>query len=263
MTSAAVTSRSGRKLSLPDWWPSAVLVAVVLVVWQVGGDLGWWPSSVLPSPTKIMEAGGVEISEGPFLGDAGATLMAFALSVVLGIALGGLAGYLFWRKEVIGKIFEPYLVSFYTVPLVVFYPMLLVIIGLNQWPIVILGSIMAAIPMALNTWVGLTGVRKVYLDLARSLTLTRRQMVRQIALPAAAPMIIAGATLAAIYALIGVVAMEFMVAQQGLGYRIRYRYESFDNDGMYFYIVSILVLSLVIVWLLSFLPRVLGTRSRS
>jgi NitT/TauT family transport system permease protein len=263
MTSGAVSSRPGRTFSLPDWWPSAVLVAVLLVVWQVGGDLGWWPSSVLPSPTTIMEAGGVEISEGPFLGDAGATLMAFALSVVLGIALGGLAGYLFWRKEVIGKIFEPYLVSFYTVPLVVFYPMLLVIIGLNQWPIVILGSIMAAIPMALNTWVGLSGVRKVYLDLARSLTLTRRQMVRQVALPAAAPMIIAGATLAAIYALIGVVAMEFMVAQQGLGYRIRYRYESFDNDGMYFYIVSILVLSLVIVWLLSFLPRVLGTRSRS
>jgi NitT/TauT family transport system permease protein len=263
MTSAAVTSRPGRKFSLPDWWPSAVLVAALLVVWQVGGDLGWWPSSVLPSPTTIMAAGGVEIGEGPFFGDAGATLTAFALSVVLGIALGGLAGYLFWRKEVIGKIFEPYLVSFYTVPLVVFYPMLLVIIGLNQWPIVILGSIMAAIPMALNTWVGLSGVRKVYLDLARSLTLTRRQMVRQVALPAAAPMIIAGATLAAIYALIGVVAMEFMVAQQGLGYRIRYRYESFDNDGMYFYIVSILVLSLVIVWLLSFLPRVLGTRSRS
>jgi NitT/TauT family transport system permease protein len=263
MTSGAVSSRPSRTFSLPDWWPSAVLVAVLLVVWQVGGDLGWWPSSVLPSPTTIMEAGGVEISEGPFLGDAGATLMAFVLSVVLGIALGGLAGYLFWRKEVIGKIFEPYLVSFYTVPLVVFYPMLLVIIGLNQWPIVILGSIMAAIPMALNTWVGLSGVRKVYLDLARSLTLTRRQMVRQVALPAAAPMIIAGATLAAIYALIGVVAMEFMVAQQGLGYRIRYRYESFDNDGMYFYIVSILVLSLVIVWLLSFLPRVLGTRSRS
>jgi NitT/TauT family transport system permease protein len=225
MTSGAVSSRPGRTFSLPDWWPSAVLVAVLLVVWQVGGDLGWWPSSVLPSPTTIMEAGGVEISEGPFLGDAGATLMAFVLSVVLGIALGGLAGYLFWRKEVIGKIFEPYLVSFYTVPLVVFYPMLLVIIGLNQWPIVILGSVMA--------------------------------------LPAAAPMIIAGATLAAIYALIGVVAMEFMVAQQGLGYRIRYRYESFDNDGMYFYIVSILILSLFIVWLLSFLPRVLGTRSRS
>jgi NitT/TauT family transport system permease protein len=263
MTSTTVPKGGRRTISVPDWWPSAVLVVVVLVVWEVGGNSGWWTRAVLPSPFTILEAGRTEISEGPFLGDAGATLLAFFLSVVLGIVLGGLAGYLFWRKEFLGKIFEPYLVSFYTVPLVVFYPMLLVIVGLNQWPIVILGSIMAAIPMALNTWVGLSGVRKVYLDLARSLTLTRRQTVRQVALPAAAPMIIAGATLAAIYALIGVVAMEFMVAQQGLGYRIRYRYESFDNEGMYFYIVSILVLSLVVVWLLSFLPRILGTRSRS
>jgi NitT/TauT family transport system permease protein len=263
MTSAAVPRRPGRKLSAPTWWPSAVLVAVAVVVWQTGGDQGWWPSSVLPSPTRIFEAGGKEIGEGPFLGDAGSTVLAFGLSVILGIVLGGLAGYLFWRKQTLGKIFEPYLVSFYTVPLVVFYPMLIVIIGLNQWPIVLLGSVMAAIPMALNTWVGLSGIRKVYLNLARSLCLTRWQMVRQVALPAAAPMIIAGATLAAIYALIGVVAMEFMVAQQGLGYRIRYRYESFDNDGMYFYITSVLVLSLLIVWLLSYLPRILGTRSRS
>jgi NitT/TauT family transport system permease protein len=263
MTTAAVQRRPRRSFSLPAWWPSAVLVAVAIVVWQVGGEAGWWPSSVLPSPSRILEAGGTEISEGPFLDDAAATGLALALSVVIGIVLGGLAGYVFWRKETLGRIFEPYLVSFYTVPLVVFYPMLIVIIGLNQWPIVLLGSIMAAIPMALNTWVGLSGVKKVYLNLARSLCLTRRQMVRQVAVPAAAPMIIAGATLATIYALIGVVAMEFMVAQQGLGYRIRYRYESFDNDGMYFYIVSVLVLSLVLVWLLSFLPRLLGTRSRS
>jgi NitT/TauT family transport system permease protein len=263
MTSAAVGHRPGRRFALPAWWPSAVLVAVAIVVWQVGGDAGWWPSTVLPSPSRIFEAGGKEISDGPFLDDARATILALTLSVVIGLVLGGLAGYLFWRKQVIGKIFEPYLVSFYTVPLVVFYPMLIVMIGLNQWPIVLLGSVMAAIPMALNTWVGLTGVRSVYLNLARSLCLTRRQMVRQVALPAAAPMIIAGATLAAIYALIGVVAMEFMVAQQGLGYRIRYRYESFDNNGMYFYIVAVLVLSLILVWLLSFLPRLLGTRSRS
>jgi NitT/TauT family transport system permease protein len=262
MTTTAVPRRRGR-LAVPAWWPSLALVAVLVVVWQVGGDAGWWPSTVLPSPTRILESGATEISEGPFLGDLGATLLALALAVVLGIVLGGLAGYLFWRKQAVGKIFEPYLVSFYTVPLVVFYPMLIVIVGLNQWPIVLLGSVMAAIPMALNTWVGLSGVRQVYLNLARSLCLTRRQMVRQVALPAAAPMIIAGATLAAIYALIGVVAMEFMVAQQGLGYRIRYRYESFDNNGMYFYIVAVLVISLIIVWLLSFLPRILGTRSRS
>jgi NitT/TauT family transport system permease protein len=263
VTVTTVARRGRARISVPDWWPSLVLVVLAVLVWQVGSDQGWWPSSILPSPTTILDAGRLELSDGPFWADARASVLAFVLSVVLGIVVGGLAGYLFWRKELVGRIFEPYLVSFYTVPLVVFYPMLIVIIGLNQWPIVLLGSIMAAIPMALNTWVGLSGVRKVYLDLARSLCLTRRQMVRQVAVPAAAPLIIAGATLAALYALIGVVAMEFMVAQQGLGYRIRYLYESFDNEGMYFYIVAVLLLSLSIVWALSFLPRILGTRSRS
>jgi NitT/TauT family transport system permease protein len=262
VTSAAV-SRPSRRLRAPSWWPSAVLVVALIAVWQVGGQAGWWRSSVLPTPSKIVGAAGTELSSGDFWTDLRSTLTALLASVVAGLLLGVLAGFLFWRKQTVGKLFEPYLVSFYTVPLVVFYPMLLVILGLNEWPIIVLGSVMAAIPMALNTWVGLSGIRPVYLNLARSLCLSRWQMVRQVAMPAAAPMIIAGATLASIYALIGVVAMEFMVAQSGLGYRIRYRYESFDNEGMYFYIAAILVLSLIIVWLLSFLPKVLGGRSRS
>jgi NitT/TauT family transport system permease protein len=254
---------SSRSRLLPDSWPSMVLVATLLLVWQLGGDQGWWGPEILPTPANVLAAAGTEIGEGPFLQDGRATLMAFVLSVVFGTVGGAMAGYVFWRHQVLGRMFEPYLVSFYTVPLVVFYPMLLVIIGLNQWPIVILGSLMAAIPMALNTWVGLSGVRAVYLNLARSLCLTKWQTVRQVAVPAAAPLILAGATMAGIYALIGVVAMEFMVASQGMGYRIRYRYESFDNEGMYFYIVAILLLSLVVVWLLSYLPRVLGTARRS
>jgi NitT/TauT family transport system permease protein len=254
---------SGRSRLVPDSWPSVVLVAVLLLVWQVGGDQGWWAPQILPTPKDVLGAASAEVGDGPFLQDGRATLMAFALSVAFGTIGGAMAGYVFWRHQILGRMFEPYLVSFYTVPLVVFYPMLLVIIGLNQWPIVILGSIMAAIPMALNTWVGLSGVRPVYLNLARSLCLTKWQTVRQVAVPAASPLILAGATMAGIYALIGVVAMEFMVAQQGLGYRIRYRYESFDNEGMYFYILAILLLSLLVVWLLSYLPRILGTARRS
>lgn len=245
---------------LPAWWPSVATVVVALLLWQAGSAGEWWSPQVLPSPREVWDAAIREASDGPLLEDMTATLGSFVAAWIGGTLFGGLAGYLFWRRPLVGRAFEPYLVSFYTVPLVVFYPMLIVIIGINSWPIIILGSIMAGIPMALNTWVGLGSVRKVYLDLGRSLGASKATTLRQIALPAAAPLVIAGATMAAVYSLIGVVAMEFMIAQQGMGYRIRYRYESFDNSGMYFYIVITLLVSLVVLWIVSFLPRLIGMR---
>ncbi|NJC71427.1 ABC transporter permease subunit [Planosporangium thailandense] len=266
MASSEVAPQAGRSrgrgLRLPDATPSVLLVVVLVALWQLGSTQEWWSARVIPAPSDIWTVGRTEITDGPFFTDALATITAVFASIVLGLLLGTLAGVLFWRKQTLGKMFEPYLISFYTVPLVVFYPVFLVILGINLWPIIILGSIMAAIPMALNTWVGLSEVRPVYLNLGRSLCLSRWQTLRLIAMPAAAPMVLAGATMAGIYSLIGVVAMEFMIAQSGLGYRIRYRYESFANSAMYFYIIATLVISLVVVALLSLLPRLLGTSTK-
>ena len=78
----------------------------------------------------------------------------------------------------------------------------------------------------------------VYMKLARSLRASPRQTLLAIAIPAAGPFIVAGLRLAVVYALIGTIAMEFTTAQAGLGYRIRYLYEIFDNTQMFAYIAA-------------------------
>ena len=67
----------------------------------------------------------------------------------------------------------------------------------------------------------------------------------------------AGLRLAVVYALIGAIAMEFTTAQAGLGYRIRYLYEIFDNNQMFAYIVMVLVLSGILTVLLAVVERML------
>lgn len=252
-----------RRFPLPDATPSVLLVGGLVVLWHVGSTLAWWSSRIVPAPGEIWAAGVKEMAEETFFTDAASTITAVFASMFFGLILGSLAGVLFWRRQTLGKMFEPYLISFYTFPLVVFYPVFIVTMGIDLWPIITLGSIMAAIPMMLNTWVGLSDVPQVYLNLGRSLCLSRWQTLRLIAMPAAAPMVLAGATMAGIYSLTGVGAMEFMIAQSGLGYRIRYRYESFANEAMYFYVIATLIISLAVVLLLSLLPRVLGTSTKA
>lgn len=261
-------SRGARRASSTGpWWqriPSSAWTAIIAVSVVLGWELSaqfasWWPTRMVPALTDVLAAGVEVIGDGTFLPDLVATGVATVSASVLGSLIGLALGIGFWKAPLVGRMFEPYLVSFYAVPIVVFYPIALVVLGINRWPIVILATIMAAIPMTVNTWVGLSGIRPVYLRLARSLLANRRTTLVEVALPAAAPMLVSGTTLAAIYALIGVVAMEFMVAQAGLGAMIKYLYEAFDNPAMYFYIFATLALSVLLVALTNLvLRRALG-----
>lgn len=236
---------------------TVVLLGLLAGIAETGARSGWWRASTLPAPSTMV-SGVVDLLDDPqFWDDAGRTGLEIGLAIVFGSVLGLLAGLLFWKLPTLGRVVEPYLVSFYAVPMVLFYPVMIVIVGINASSVVILATIMAMIPVALNTTVGLNGIRPVYLKLARSLQCRPHQMLFSIALPAAAPFIVAGLRLGVVYALIGSIAMEFVTAQAGLGYRIRYLYEIFDNNTMYSYILVVLLFSVVLTALLALVERLI------
>ncbi|MDF3341639.1 ABC transporter permease [Mycolicibacterium septicum] len=233
------------------------LIVGFLLLAELGARTGLWSDRILPAPSVILSELGRLLGEGQFWNDAARTGIEVAFSILFGSLLGFAAGLTFWKLPAVGRIFEPYLVSFYAVPLVLFYPVMIVVVGINATSVIILATIMAAIPMALNTAVGLNTMPPVYLKLARSLKASPRQTLFAIAVPAAGPYIVAGLRLAVVYALIGTIAMEFTTAQAGLGYRIRYLYEIFNNNEMFAYIAVVLVLSCILTALLAVVERVL------
>jgi len=224
---------------------------------ELGSRTGMWSDRVLPAPSTILAELPALLSDPQFWADARRTGLEIAVSILFGALLGFVAGLTFWKLPLVGRIFEPYLVSFYAVPLVLFYPVMIVLVGINATSVIILATIMAAIPMALNTAVGLNNMPAVYMKLARSLKASPRQTLFAIAIPAAGPFIVAGLRLAVVYALIGTIAMEFTTAQAGLGYRIRYLYEIFNNTEMFAYIAVVLALSCILTVLLALVERVL------
>lgn len=224
---------------------------------ELGSRAGWWSPAELPAPSTVVTAMVDAAGTAQFWQDVFRTLTEVVAAIVAGSVLGLAIGLLFWKLPAVGRIFEPYLVSFYAVPLVLFYPVMIVLVGINATSVIILATIMALIPMALNTAVGLNAMRPVYMKLARSVRATPRQVLVHVAIPAAGPYIVAGLRLAVVYALIGSIAMEFTTAQAGLGYRIRYLYEVFDNDMMFGHILAVLILSAVLTMLLAILEKAL------
>ena len=100
-------------------------------------------------------------------------------------------------------------------------------------PLVVLGVLTAAPAVVISTLAGLDGVPPVLRRVARVQRLGRWQTLTRVVLPAALPALFSGFKLALSYALIGVIAGEFILSGSGLGYAISFAYQSFDNRAMY------------------------------
>ncbi|ABK70043.1 ABC transporter permease [Mycolicibacterium smegmatis] len=175
------------------------------------------------------------------LRSAGIVVVSFVVASGLGVAVA----YLMWRSAVVRSALEPYLSVFYAVPTFAVYPILVVLFGVGVWPIVVLASTFSIVVVILNSLAGFDSVPEVVSKLDRSLKLTRWQSFRLILLPSAMPDIAAGVKLCMAYSVIATLAMEFILASDGLGNFIADAYDSFAVAEMYGAILIVGALALI------------------
>jgi NitT/TauT family transport system permease protein len=219
------------------------MLALLVLVWQAGSALHWWGPGLLPTPGQVGAAVVDLLATGEFWGSLVDTLFAIVVSFVFGSVLGIAVGTMLWRFPLAGRVLEPYVVSFYAVPLIVLYPVMLVVVGINVWSLIVLNTVVVAIPVLLNTWVGFQAIPPVYHRLARALRCGPVRRFRQVLFPAALPQVLAGLRIGASLAVVGITSMEFLLAPAGLGFQVRYLYEYFEHAQMWAYVVVIFVIA--------------------
>ena len=122
-------------------------------------------------------------------------------------------------------------------PIVLVYPLFLVIFGRSAMTIIMIGFVAGLAPVILKTIEGLAGVRPVLLKVGDSFKLTPWQQFWKIVFPAAVPTIFTGLRLGLIFALINIVGVEFLINFGGLGQLINELAERYDLPGTYAAIV--------------------------
>jgi NitT/TauT family transport system permease protein len=223
-----------------------MVIAAVLIAWEFLPRLGVIDSLALaPFSEAVPEAVNLLIS-GEAVPDLLWTLttilIAFGAASVLGLAIG----YVLWRWQGLFRAVNPYLTSYYGLPIIVFYPVLIVIFGLSGVPVIVLATSWAIVAIILSTATGLTEVPQIYHKVAAVYRLSTWQAMRRIYMPAAAPHIFNGLRLGASYAIVGVIGTEFLLApQRGLGYLAKSFYQSFEVAPMYGALILVIVISSV------------------
>jgi NitT/TauT family transport system permease protein len=220
----------------------AILAGLILSL-EIGCRTGIIdPLTVIPPSEMVASMVGL-VGSGELNESIVRTFSTIALAFVLAIGCGTLAGALVHRSPRLRDVADPLLASYYSVPTFIFYPLLVALLGLGKAPLVVLGVLSAAPAVMISTLSGLDSVSPVLLKIARIHQLSPARTLRWIVLPAALPRLFTGFKLALSYALIGVIAGEFILSGTGLGYAISFAYQSFDNRAMYGLMLFVLLVA--------------------
>lgn len=236
-------------------WRLGFIVALIVLL-EIASRAAWInPISFIPPSRMIVSAVQLLLS-GQYTSDILQTLGSALLAVALAVVFGFVGGVALFRLPRVRRVLDPLLLSYYAVPVFVLYPILIVVFGLNRWPLVGIGFLFAVVAMAVNTLNGLERVPRVLMRTARVCRLNTFDEIRLITLPSSLPFVFTGIKLTVVYAFIAVVAGEFVLSGSGFGYQIAFAYNNFDNPTMY----GLMVLMLVFVGTLNALLRTAEAR---
>ena len=165
-------------------------------------------------------------------------------ALLLGTVGVGL-GVLLYRYRVLRLATETWVGALAAAPIVLMYPLFLVIFGRSATTIVMIGFAAGLAPVILKTVEGLAGTRAVLIDVGRSFKLSRRQQFWKILLPAALPTVFVGMRLGLVFAMINIVGVEFLINFGGLGQLVNELAERYDLPGTYGAIFFVVLTSIV------------------
>lgn len=201
---------------------------------------------VIPLPSAVFGSFGRLFEEEHLLDrlmQTGAEALAASLLVsAFGIAIG----VLLYKFRVLRLATEPWVAAVAAAPIVLAYPLFLVIFGRSAATIVAMGFAAGLGPVILKTLEGLNGVKKSLINVGYSYNLTQAQLFWKILLPAAVPTIFVGVRLGLIFALINLIGVEFLINFGGLGQLINDLAERYDLPGMFATIIFVVLVSVVI-----------------
>ncbi|MEX0923486.1 MAG: ABC transporter permease subunit [Rhodovibrionaceae bacterium] len=182
------------------------------------------------------------MGEPVFWGHAFKTIRNICIAIVTATILGFLIGLLLYRVPRLRRATEPIIASYYALPFFVLYPLAIVIVGMNDISIIIMGFAYALVAMITNTLSGLDRIPPVLSKTGRSFRMGRLQTAVLIQLPAAAPYLFTGVKLVLGYGMAGVIGSEFILSTSGIGYSIAFAYEGFESERMYGLLLFVILL---------------------
>lgn len=240
----ATAPRRQSAFRLPAAAYTGATFVVLLLLWELAChafDIGAY---LLPPPSAVIQT---LLAEPRLLlmhtgVTAAATLLGFALAVVVGIVLAVAIVY----SRFLEKTMFTSLVAFNAIPKVAIAPLFILWVGTDLESKVLMGFLIAIFPIIVDTVAGLRAVDPAQLDLVRTYRSSSLKMFWKIRFPNALPSIFAGMKVGITLALIGTIVGEFVGANKGLGYVVLQAQGTYQTPLVFAAITCLSVLGVIL-----------------
>lgn len=196
-----------------------VLPALALFAWWWGSTTGRIEPSVLPSPGRVVDTFN-ELRHAKttlwthLSASLGRSARGAAIGISVGLLLGGIAGL----SKLGERLVDSSMQMLRTVPFLAIVPLLIVWLGIDETPKIVLIAAATTFPVYINTYNGVRNVDRRMVEAARSFGLRGPRLIREIMLPLAMPSILTGIRFALGVSILALLAAEQINAPSGLGF---------------------------------------------
>ncbi|WP_399552970.1 ABC transporter permease [uncultured Ruminococcus sp.] len=227
--------------------PRVGIFLLILAIWYCVCRFTGIPKFILPSPGDVI--GAFRDDWKLMLSHARVTLTETMIGLFVGILIGFLTAVLMDRFALVRKTVYPLIVVSQTIPTVAIAPMLVIWMGYEMLPKIVLIVLVVFFPIAISLLQGFSEADKDTVNLMRSMGANRMQIFRYVKLPNSLGHFFSSLKISVSYAVVSAVVSEWIGGTEGLGcYMTRVR-KSFASDKMFAVIILISVISLILIWL--------------
>jgi putative riboflavin transport system permease protein len=245
---------------LPTWLVSVLFtlasLGLFLLVWQAVVFVSGFQSFILPGPRTVAERFVRAWADGTMWPHVQQTLIEVVLGFAIGATVGIAAGILLARSRLAERLLSPYLVAAQATPILALAPLLVLWFGSGLLSKLVITTLIVLFPVAIATMVGIRGVDRRLLEMARSFRATDWQVIGRVEVPAALPSILGGMRVGITLAVIGAIVGEWAGGDKGLGVLINIaRGSLFDIPLMFAALVTLALLGVTLYLLMVLIER--------
>ena len=236
----------GQRILTSTTLAQILLLAVFLGAWEwlsLALHADFWVSR----PSQVISALFIWYQSGELFPDLRITLTEAGVGFVIGSIAGAVVGFVLGWVRKLGDLFEPFVLSLYTLPKIALAPLFVLWFGIGITNKIMFSAMLVFFMVFFTTYQGTRQVDEDLVENARLLGASQWSIWRKIAVPYAAVWVFTGLRIGLPYALIGAIVGEFVAAEAGVGFRIKEATSFFNTAAVFAGLLILMAISLILL----------------
>ncbi|GGI45215.1 putative aliphatic sulfonates transport permease protein SsuC [Paenibacillus marchantiophytorum] len=233
----------------------SILPLLIVVIWQLSGDLGLFSPTFLPTPLQIASEFRTLIVSGELSQHLSISLQRAAIGFVIGGSIGLVFGFFVGFIQKLEFMLDPSFQMLRMIPHLAIAPLIILWFGFGEVSKIVIIANGAFFPMYIYTFLGIRSVDHKWFEVAQVLNFSKSKQIFRLILPASLPSILLGLRLSVAISWLGLVVAELIGSQEGIGFLINYGKQNSSAELIFVGVIIFAVIGKLVDSLVRLLER--------